>query len=87
VGPLRRWDRASSIIASLCVFNDLLLSAGVSLASSSSWSCLISALAAASSSWGFETVVVSPLEVFAGPAAALPAAVFLGIVVLLGNFW
>jgi len=31
-------------------------------------------------------VVVSPLEVFIGPAAALPATVFLGIVVLLGNF-
>jgi len=31
---------------------------------------------------------VSPLEVFTGPAAALPAAVFLGIVVgVLGNFW
>jgi len=32
-------------------------------------------------------VTVSPLEVFTGPAAALPAAVFLGIVVgVLGNF-
>jgi len=27
------------------------------------------------------------LEVFAGPAAALPATVFLGIVVPLGNLW
>jgi len=31
---------------------------------------------------------VSLLEVFTGPAAALPATVFLGIVVgVLGNFW
>ena len=85
--PLRRWDRASSTVASLCVSNDSLLSAGVSLASSSSRSHSISALAAASSSWGFKTVVILPLEVFAGSAAALPAAVFLGIVVPLGDFW
>jgi len=36
VGPLRRWDRALSIVASLYVFNDLSLSVGVSLALSSS---------------------------------------------------
>jgi len=48
---------------------------------------LISALAAVSSSWGVETATVSLLEVFAGPAAALPAAVFLGMAVgVLGNF-
>ena len=46
------------------------------------------ALAAASSSWGVKTATVSPLEVFMGPIAALPAAMFLGIVVgILGNFW
>jgi len=40
-----------------------------------------------SSSWGVKTATVLLLEVFAGPAAALPAAVFLGIVVgVLGNF-
>jgi len=69
------------------VSDDSLLDAGMSLASSSSWSRLISALATISSSWGFKTVVVSPLEVFAGRAAALPAAVFLSVVVPLGNFW
>jgi len=59
----------------------------VSLVSSSSQSRSISALAATSSSWGVKTATVSPLEVFAGPTAALPAAVFLGIVVgVLGNF-
>jgi len=31
-------------------------------------------------------VVVLPLEVFTGPIAALLAAVFLGIIVPLGNF-
>jgi len=29
---------------------------------------------------------ISPSEVFTSPVAALPATVFLGIVVLLGNF-
>jgi hypothetical protein len=51
---------------------------------SSSRSYLISVLAAASSTSGFKLVAVSPSEVFKGPAAALPAAVFLSIVV--GNF-
>jgi len=32
-------------------------------------------------------VVVLLLEVFAGSTAALPATVFLSIVVPLGNFW
>jgi len=32
-------------------------------------------------------VTVSPLEVFTGPVAALPAIVFFSIVVPLGNFW
>jgi len=50
VGLLRRWDRALRTVASLCVFNDSSLSAGVSLASSSFWSRSISALAAVSSS-------------------------------------
>ena len=36
--------------------------------------------------WGVKTLIVSSSEVFAGPAAALPAAVFRGIVVgVLGN--
>jgi hypothetical protein len=56
----------------------------VSLVLSSSRSRSISVLAAASSAWGVETVTVLPLEVFKGPTATLPAAVFLSIVV--GNF-
>jgi len=69
------------------VSNNSLLSIGVSLVLSSSQSHLISVLAAASSSWGVKTATISPLEVFVGPAAALPAAVFLGMVVgVLGNF-
>jgi hypothetical protein len=63
------------------VSNNLSLGIGVSLTLSSSWSCLISALAAISSTWGFELVAVSLLEVVKGPIAALPAAMFLGIVV------
>ena len=67
--------------------DNLLLGIGVSLISSSSQSCLILALAIISSSWGVKTATVLLLEVFAGPAAALPAAIFLGIVVgVLGNF-
>jgi len=59
----------------------------VSLVLNSSQSRSILALAAASSAWGFELVTILPLKVFAGPTAALPAAVFLGIVVgVLGNF-
>ena len=59
----------------------------MSLVLSSSQSRLISALAATSFSWGVKTVTISLLEVFAGPIAALPAAVFLGMVVgVLGNF-
>ena len=59
----------------------------MSLASSSSYSHLILALAAVSSSWGVKTAIISPLEVFDGPAAALPATVFLGIVLVkLYNF-
>jgi len=70
------------------VSNNSSLGIGVSLVLSSSQSRSISALAAASSSWGVETVTVSLLEVFAGPIAALPATVFLGMVVgVLGNFW
>jgi hypothetical protein len=66
--------------------NNLLLDIGVSLALSSSRSRLISALAAASSAWGVKTVIVLLSEVFKGLAAALPAAVFLGMVVrVLGN--
>ena len=79
--------RALRTIASLQVSNNLLLGIGVSLVSSSSQSRLISVLAAASSSQGVKTATVSLLEVFIGPTAALPATVFLSIVIgVLGNF-
>ena len=59
----------------------------MSLALSSSYSHLISALATISSSWGVKTAIISLSKVFKGPAAALPAAVFLGIItVVLYNF-
>ena len=57
----------------------------MSLASSSSCSHSILALAAASSSQGVKTAIVLPSEVLEGPVVALPAAVFLGIVGVLGN--
>jgi len=58
----------------------------VSLALSSSYSCLILALAAVSFAWGVKTLIVFLSKVFAGPAATLPAAVFCGMVVgVLGN--
>jgi hypothetical protein len=58
----------------------------VSLVLSSSYSYLISALAALSSAWGVKILIVSLSKVFAGPIAALPATVFRGIVVgVLGN--
>ena len=85
---LRRRDRALRTIASFSMFNDLSLAIGVSLALSSFQSRLILVLAAASSSWGFKMVVVLLLEVFAGSTAALPAVVFLSIVVIaVYNFW
>ena len=59
------------------------LSIRCSLALSSSQSRLILALAAASSTWEFELVAVLPSEVFKGPAAALPAAIVLGMVIRL----
>ena len=60
----------------------------MSLALSSSYSHLISALAAISSSWGVKTAIISLLEVFKGSAVALPAAVFLSIILVgLYNFW
>jgi hypothetical protein len=59
----------------------------VSLVLSSSRSRLISALATISSAWGVKTLIISLSEVFKGPTAALPAAIFLSIVVgALGNF-
>jgi len=73
----------------LYVFNDLLLNidARISLALGNLCSYLILALAAANSSWGFKAVTILPLEVFIGPAATLPVAVFLSIVVIaLYNF-
>ena len=46
----------------------------------------ISALAATSSAWGVKTLIVSLSKAFAGPIAALPTAMFYGIVVgVLGN--
>jgi len=66
--------------------NNSSLDIGVSLASSSSYRRLISVLAAISSAWGVKTVIVSLLEVVKGPTAALPATVFLSMVVrVLGN--
>ena len=66
--------------------NKSLLDIGVSLALSSSYSHLISALAATSSSLGVKTAIILLFKVFKGPAAALLAAVFLSIVVrVLGN--
>ena len=59
---------------------DLLLDIGVSLALSSSHNHLISALVAMCFAWGFEAVAVSLSKVFAGPAVALLAVVFWGIV-------
>ena len=54
----------------------------MSLASSSSHSHSILVLAAVSSFWGVKTVIISLLDIFKGPTVALPAAVFLGIVVV-----
>jgi len=66
--------------------NNLLLDIGVSLALSSSYSYLISVLAAASSAWGVKTLIISLSKVFKGPTAALPTAVFYSMVVgVLGN--
>ena len=79
--------RALRTIASLWVSNNSLLGVGVSLVLSSSQSRLISVLATVSSFQGVKTATISPLEVFTGPIVALPATVFLGIVVgVLGNF-
>ena len=61
--------------------NDLLLNAKVSLALSSSYSYLILVLVAASFAQGVKILIVLSLEVFEGPAAALIAAIFFGIVV------
>ncbi len=90
---LRRYNRAARTVASLWV-SDCDLSSpdvGVSLALSSSCNHSISALAAVSSAWGFKTVTVSLSEVFAGPVAALLAAVFwgmvAGVVVIPGKFF
>ena len=58
----------------------------MSLVLSSSYSHLILALTAISFAWGVKTLIVSLFKVFVGPATALPAAVFCGIVVgVLGN--
>ena len=59
----------------------------MSLALSSSQSCLILALTAVSSAWGVKTLIISSSKVFTGPATALPATVFYSIVVgVLDNF-
>ena len=53
----------------------------MSLVLSSSYSCLISALAAVSSAWGVKIVIISLSKVFKGPTAALLAAIFYSMVV------
>jgi hypothetical protein len=58
-----------------------MLDIGVSLVLSSSYSRLISVLAAVSSAWGVKILIISLSEAFAGPIATLPTAVFYGIVV------
>ena len=79
-----RWARALRTVASL--FNRSSLNTGVFLVLSSSYNCLISALAAISSAWGVKTLIVFLFKAFMGPTAALPTAVFHGIVVgVLGN--
>ena len=52
----------------------------VSLALSGSYNYLISALAAANSAQGFKTMIVSLSKVLEGPARALLATMFQGIV-------
>jgi len=80
-----RWAKASKTVANL--FNGSFGDAGVFLALSSFYNCLILALAAVSFAWGVKTLIVFLSEVFAGLAAALPVTVFCGIVVrVLGNF-
>ena len=61
--------------------NDLLLNIGVFLALNSSYSYLISILAAISSAWGVKILIVLSLEAFKGPVAALLAIIFFSIVV------
>ena len=61
--------------------NNLLLDIGVFLTLSSSRSYLILVLATVGSAWGVKIVIISLLEVFKGPTAALLATVFLSIVV------
>ena len=91
--PPRCYDRAIRTIVSLWVSNcDLLLpNIRVSLALSSSYNHLILVLAAIRSAWGFKTVIVSLSKVLEGPAGALLATVFWGIVagvvVILGKFF
>ena len=72
-------------------YNLLLPNIGVSLALSSSYNRLILALAAIRSTWGFKTVIISLSKVLEGPAGALLAAVFqgivAGIVVIPGKFF
>ena len=64
---------------------------GVSLALSSSYNYLISALAVIRSAWGFKIVIILLFKVLEGPAGALLAAVFRGIVagvvVILSKFF
>ena len=58
----------------------------MSLVLSSSYSRLISVLAAIRSAWGVKILIISLFKAFAGPAATLPTAVFRGVVVgVLGN--
>ena len=79
-----RWARALRTVASLSDGSSLDI--GVFLVLSNSRSRSISALAIASSAWGVKTLIISSSEAFVGPIAALPTAVFRGMVVgVLGN--
>ena len=59
--------------------DNLSLGIRVSLALSSSRSCLISALATISSIWEFKLVTILLLEVFKGPTAALLLSIVIGV--------
>ena len=71
--------------------NLLLPNIGVSLALSSSYNYLILMLVAIRSAWGFKIVIILLFKVLEGPAGALLAAVFRGIVagvvVILSKFF
>ena len=91
--PLRHYNRAIRTIVSLQVsdYDSSSPNIGVSLALSSSYNHLISALVAIRSAQGFKTVIILLSKVLEGLVGALLAAVFQGIVagvvVILGKFF